>query len=428
MTDSRRFKRVLWVSAAALVLAACSSSSKTSSSSPTTAAAGSQQSTGSTSAPTTGSAGSTGSAAAPTGSPIVIGGICDCTSPFGNIAQNFEPYRAWVSYVNASGGINGHPIKFLWADSKSNPGVAVADVQSFVQNDHAIAIVDFSNADLSFQSYLQSKNIPVVGSGNSSNTFFTNPDFYPEGQTMDAVIYSQVAVAQAAGAKSIGVMYCAEAPTCAAAVGPFKQAGQKLGVAVTVSLKIPVVAPNYTAACVASQEAHTQALSVLQGFAAVDHVISDCTKQGYKPVWVADGLDIAPSFASTPGGLYLNVTNVPYFADIPANRTMNAAFDKYFPGLRTNPNFNETWTSEWDSGLLFAHAAKAGGLGANGSTPTSAQLVQGLNSLKGDTLDGTAPPLTFTAGQPHPVDCWFTALMKDGKASLPNGLQTTCEK
>jgi branched-chain amino acid transport system substrate-binding protein len=82
----------------------------------------------------------------------------------------------------------------------------------------------------------------------------------------------------------------------------------------------------------------------------------------------------------------------------------------------------------WDSGLLFAEAARAGGLGANGSTPTSAQLIRGLESRRGDTLDGTAPPLTLTAGQPHPVDCWFEALMKNGKSSLPIGTQTVCEK
>ena len=183
--------------------------------------------------------------------------------------------------------------------------------------------------------------------------------------------------------------------------------GRRLGLTVPVSLKIPATQPNYTAACLASQEAHTEAMSVLQAFAAVNHVISDCTKQNYHPVWVADGLDVAPSFANTPGGLYLNVTNVPYFADIPANTTMNAAFDKYFPGLRTNPNFNETWASQWDSGLLFGDAAKAGGLGANGSTPTSAQLVQGLNSLHGDTLGRHGPaahlprlgsPIPSTAG------------------------------
>jgi branched-chain amino acid transport system substrate-binding protein len=428
MTNKRPFRRVLWVGAAALVLAACSSSSKTSSSSPTTAAAGSQQSTGSTSQSSTGSAGSTGSAATATGSPIVIGGICDCSGPFGNIANDFEAYRAWVSSVNDSGGINGHPIKFTYLNDQSNPGLAITDVHTLVETDHAIAIVDASNDDVGFQSYLQSKGVPVVGSGNSSDPFFTNPDFYPEGQTMDAVIYSQVAIAKGAGAKNIGVMYCAEAPTCAAAVGPFKQAGQQLGLTVPVSLKIPATSPNYTAACIASQQAHTEALSVLQAFAAVDHVVSDCTKQGYHPVWVADGLDLAPSFATTPGGLYLNVTNIPYFVNTPAIQKMNAAFDKYFPGLRTSPLFNEGTASMWDSGLLFAAAAKAGGLGANGSAPTSAQLVKGLNSLTNETLDGTAPPLTFKAGQPHPVDCWFEALMKDGKASLPIGTQTVCMK
>ena len=50
---------------------------------------------------------------------------------------------------------------------------------------------------------------------------------------------------------------------------------------------------------------------------------------------------------------------------------MNAAFDKYYPGLRSSPSFSEGTASIWMSGLLFADAAKAGGLGANGSTPTS---------------------------------------------------------
>jgi hypothetical protein len=37
-----------------------------------------------------------------------------------------------------------------------------------------------------------------------------------------------------------------------------------------------------------------------------------------------------------------------------------------------------------------------------------------------------APPLTFTSGQPHPVDCWFTFALKNGTFSLPQGMSTTC--
>jgi branched-chain amino acid transport system substrate-binding protein len=53
-------------------------------------------------------------------------------------------------------------------------------------------------------------------------------------------------------------------------------------------------------------------------------------------------------------------------------------------------------------------------------------LVKGLQSLKGDTLDGWAPPLTFAANQPHPVDCWFTTEVKNGRFQMPLGLKTTC--
>jgi branched-chain amino acid transport system substrate-binding protein len=295
-----------------------------------------------------------------------------------------------------------------------------------IQTDHAIAIVDATGVDAGWAPYVQALQVPVVGSGTSSVAFNTNPDFYPEGQTMDSVIYSQVAVAKAAGTKSVGVMYCAEAPTCEEAVTPFKQAGQKQGMAVPVALKIAAATPTFAAACLASQQAGAQAMSVLQEFSVVDKVISDCTKQGYHAVWVADGLDLAPSWVSTPGGLYANVTNVPYFASLPSITTMNAAFDKYYPGMRTSANYNEIYLSLWASGILFADAAQAGGLGANGSTPTSAQLVKGLTSLHGDTLQGMASPLTFPAGQPHPVDCWFSSLSKDGKQQLPNGTNVTC--
>jgi branched-chain amino acid transport system substrate-binding protein len=105
---------------------------------------------------------------------------------------------------------------------------------------------------------------------------------------------------------------------------------------------------------------------------------------------------------------------------------MNAAVDKYYPGLRQNPNlWGEFVVLSWPSGLLLEHAVKAGGLGPS-DTPSPAEIIKGLQSLKGDTLDGWAPPLTFPAGQPHPVDCWFTARMHNGVSALVNNGQLTC--
>src|SRR4029077_8467892 len=117
---------------------------------------------GSTSASQSTSQQSTGSAAAaPTGSPIVIGVMCQCTGPLLTNPGQFDPYKAWIDTVNASGGINGHPLKFVYFDDKSNPGVSITDVHTLVQTDHVIAIVDATNVDQGWASYVQSAGVPV---------------------------------------------------------------------------------------------------------------------------------------------------------------------------------------------------------------------------------------------------------------------------
>jgi branched-chain amino acid transport system substrate-binding protein len=427
MTDWRRtrvIKRIFCVLGVALAVAACSSSSKSGSGSQPT----SQATTGSATTGSAGSAatGSTGSAA--TGSPIVIGGVCSCTGPLGNFPNEMDAYKAWVDTVNASGGINGHQVKFISIDDQGNPGNSEAAVKTLVQSDHAIALVDLTNLDEGWASYVQSANVPVIGAGNSTTPFFMNPDFYPEGQTEDALFASIIEAAKAAGASNLELIYCAEAVQCQEGIAPLKQTGTALGLPVTIASEVSASAPNYTAQCVTAQQAHVTAVFVADIFTVVNKVAANCAQQGYHPKYIVDGLDLAPNFTSVNGDLYAPVSNLPYFASTSATQTMNAAFDQYFPGLRKSSDFNEQFLGLWASGLLLQDAAKAGGLGANGSTPTSAQLIQGLQSLKGDTLDGLAPPLTFAAGQPHPVHCWFESAMHNGAFTLTQGTTTSCEK
>jgi branched-chain amino acid transport system substrate-binding protein len=123
----------------------------------------------------------------------------------------------------------------------------------------------------------------------------------------------------------------------------------------------------------------------------------------------------------------MEFNDLPFFATTSNVQAMDAALDKYYPGLRTNANiFSALAAYSWPSGLLLEDAVKAGGLTPT-ATPSSAEIVTGLESLKGDTLDGWAPPLTFAAGQPHPVDCWFTGRVQNGVPVLANNGQVTCE-
>jgi branched-chain amino acid transport system substrate-binding protein len=134
--------------------------------------------------------------------------------------------------------------------------------------------------------------------------------------------------------------------------------------------------------------------------------------------------------ASSPAiknNLWLASEVAPIFAQTPEAQAMNAAVDKYYPGLRQNANiWTENAVGAWVSGLLLEDALKAGGLSPS-TTPTAAEIVQGLQSLHGDTLQGMAPPLTFTAGKPHLVDCWSVQRLENGVPTVLNNGGYTCK-
>jgi branched-chain amino acid transport system substrate-binding protein len=83
---------------------------------------------------------------------------------------------------------------------------------------------------------------------------------------------------------------------------------------------------------------------------------------------------------------------------------MVSAFKKYEPGLMSNPNYNGEVDEAWTSGLLLAAVSRPV---SRAPLITSAEILKGLDSLKGDTLDGMSPPLTYHAGKPNTTDCWF---------------------
>jgi branched-chain amino acid transport system substrate-binding protein len=416
MSFQGRLSTVAAAVAAVVVVGACSSSSKPASSNPTSA--------GSTSA-----SGSAGSTAQATGVPIKVGFMCTCGGPFGATDVPIEQvYKAWVNTVNASGGLEGHPIQLITEDDEANPGTAVSNAQTLI-SDHVDAIADMSLVDQTWASAVQKANIPVVGVGTANNPFNTNPDFYPEAQTNDSAVYSNIATAKAEGATKLAYFYCAEAATCAESLPQWKKLGQQLGVPVVYTASIAAAQPNYTAQCVAAEQAGIKALFIGHGSPVVARVAADCNRQGYHPAYFTEGLGYASLIQNSPGinqNLWSPYENLPYWVNAPEVQTMNTALDKYYPGLRTNPNtFSEQSAGAWVSGLLLRDAVKAGGLGAS-DTPSSAEIIKGLESLKGDTLDGWAPPLTFAANQIHHVDCWFTGHLQNGVNMLANGGKVTC--
>lgn len=399
-------RKILAVVGAALAVAAsvsaCSSSSSTSGS------------------------GSTSAKAA--GSPIKVGVECSCSGPFGTtIADGWNVVQAWAKSVNASGGLNGHPVDLTEENNGSVPGTAATQAQTLI-SDKVDVIIDLDILDAIWEKTASAARIPVVGGNFSSPQYYTDPNWYPSGQTNDSITYAVVATARKAGATTLGQLYCAESAQCAESVPLIEAAGKTLGVKDPYNASIAATAPNYTAECVAAKQAGVKALFIGDTTSIIARVAEDCTEQGYNPVYVTEGTGFTNQALTTPGledNLWSPYPILPFFSDSPAVTAMNAVLDKYFPGMRRNDNaWSEFAVQAWTAGLLIERAVKNAGVTAN-ETVSPAVITKGLDMVSDDTLGGFSPSLTFTAGHPHKVDCWYTGRVQGGKASQIGGL--TCE-
>ncbi len=74
-----------------------------------------------------------------------------------------------VEYINAHGGVLGHPIKLITWDTKADPATGVAGAQNFVSR-HVNAVVGFFNSDVTIPAIriLEQANIPLFGDNPST--------------------------------------------------------------------------------------------------------------------------------------------------------------------------------------------------------------------------------------------------------------------
>jgi branched-chain amino acid transport system substrate-binding protein len=354
--------------------------------------------------------------------------MCSCSGPFGStVSVAWSVVQAWQKSVNAAGGLNGHPVQLTEKDNGSVPGTALTDAQSLISAKVDV-IFDLDILDEVWQKAASAANIPVIGGNFSSPSYYQDPNWYPSGQTNDSITYSVAATAKKAGATNLADLYCAESVQCQESVPLIKAAGQSVGVPVVYNASIAATAPNYTAQCVAAKQAGVTAIFIGDSLSVIARVASDCSRQGYNPIFVTEGTGFTNQALTTPGlkdHLWSSYPILPYFSDASAVTAMNAVLDKDYPGLRENTTtWSEYAAQAWTAGLLIAQAVKNAGITASEAV-SPAVITRGLDKVSNETLGGFSPPLTFAAGKPHTVDCWYTGRAQGGKASQVGGL--TCK-
>ena len=410
---------------AVLVLSACGSSSSKSASSSTPASTAASSSGGSTS---TGSGAASGSSAK--GAPIKLGTIATCSGPLASSLGGACPtMKAWASYVNANGGINGHPVQMTVLDDANSPTTALTEAKQLVQQDHVIAIVGMYSQEVgTWASYVDKAGVPVLGGFSDASTFATDPNFFASGGDIEASVYGLAATAKAQGKTKLGIVTCTEVAVCKQASGLFQVITPTVPGAQFVSnAAVSSTEPNYTSSCLAAKGKGVAAEWIDEAGAILQKIADQCAQQGFKPLILSTAGTYSPPLAKDANlnGAVSTASDIAVSADsTPATKAFHAAMAKYAPGVsNTSTQWNVTLTQVWSGGLLFQAAAKAAHIGP---TSTAADVKKGLYALKNATLGGFAPPLTFTKGKPFGSSCYFLQDISGGALSNAGGTKPYC--
>jgi branched-chain amino acid transport system substrate-binding protein len=366
------------------------------------------------------------------GTPIVIGSVGTYTEGAGGIESAGRPaIEAWASWVNSHGGINGHPVKLIVDDNMNDQAQAVSMVQQLVQQDHVIAFVSNQDGSLNagYANYLDQKRIPVLGgSVYTLQPWISNPMFFPEGLTAIQDITSLVVSAGKLGYTKIGSLACSEAAQCADTNILAKSIVDAAGLHYVYGGLVSSTAPDYTASCLAAEQAGAKALILVIPTAAEGQTIAgDCQRQNYDPSYIIPGEAIGAGYlqSSSFNNAFTSAPTLPWFSTAPAAKDFQAAMKEYTTINLNSTKIEEplTATDAWVSGLMFQEAVKLSG--AKG-IPTSADILAGLAKFKDETLGGMAAGLTYTDPANKTENCYFTMQIKNQHFTLPNGATPSC--
>jgi branched-chain amino acid transport system substrate-binding protein len=374
----------------------------------------------------------------PTKSEIVIGTISART---GTAAVEWvhDTATTWQKWVNANGGINGHPVKVVSVDSKGDPAVAQAAVKELVEEDGIIAMV--GSNDQTIQAWfplLEDANIPGIG-GTCYYAFVlcsgppggdASPLYFSATTTVPAITDAVVVAAANAGKKDFGGVVCAEVAACAQVETFYKLTAPEVGMEYGGIVKVSASQSDYNAECLKLKQDGVDSAQLAVFETTAVRVMQDCATQGYKPFWTISAgtgseVNMKKFSEILDGPINGAIDGFPWWSKDPQVKAMRAAWKKYSPGKDYK---DSTVTAAWAAFELFRKAM------ANASdSPTSQEVIDAMYELKDEDLGGLLPQkLTYTPGEPAPfVNCfWLDKYTPKGgmqvvKTSDPSGNSKT---
>jgi branched-chain amino acid transport system substrate-binding protein len=269
--------------------------------------------------------------------------------------------------------------------------------------------------------------IPVVGGDAVGHEWNRNQWLYPQGGSFEPVIELRLRYLVGLGKPKIGLLYCVEAGACTEVADVAPKLAQRAGAEIVMRSPVSITQTDFTAQCQNAKNAGAQALLLGVDGSSIGRVARSCASLGYKPLLIANGLLISATQSKDPNvranQLLTTTATAPWMRqDTPGQKEFAAAMARYSP----TGELDAAAMVAWSAGKLFEAAMKR-----VGPEPVTTQVVlTGLGKIRNETLDGLAPPITFSPGQSGApeVKCAFVELLTSEGWTAPEGSKPRCLK
>ncbi|HET9772734.1 MAG TPA: ABC transporter substrate-binding protein [Acidimicrobiia bacterium] len=387
-----------------------------------TAAGAASAGSGTSATPSAGARGGAGSVPLPPGegdgSVIRLGSIGVRSGPLGAAMQpTIDAARAWVNDINARGGLRGHPVELISVDDRGDPNQALALTRRLVEQDKVLAIYasHMPTTEQAVAPYLLEKGVPIIGTCICNTQVDNSQIVFQVGYgSLKGLSWAQLApVLDGSKARKAAVLYCREAQTCTDLRNAIRDWVTKGGVPIEVvyEAQISIAQPDFTAEVIQARQAGADVIVTLAENPTTIRVARSAHRQNWHPVIAtqqggSDERFIRDGGADVEGALISHTTaswvNSPLMADY------RDAMARYVPGGVRGGMGAHTWVA----GKLIEKLAER-----FPAKPSSADVLAGLYSLRGETLGGRIPPTSYVKGQGN-ADvniCSVTARIENSK-------------
>ena len=325
---------------------------------------------------------------------IKIGLLTDLTGIYSSAYTTAaEGINAYVTMVNDDGGIDGHKLSYVAADTASTPTGAETAAQVLVQRDNVFAVVADSGVTFGAEPYLLQQGVPLVGAPLDGPEWDSpkNTNMFASTGTMDL---NSVSSAPGEFMKAHGVTSCtaigdqnsASAASATADVESCVAAGLKNGY---VNSQQAGGSTDVGAIALAIKKAGVNGVDVPAAPSTGFALLAALKQLGVNlKVLLLDtgyGGDLLASSASVQAGqgVMFASQGQPAELNTPATQKMAAALAKV--GVTGPPTFAEQVS-------YISMAAVAAGLKAAGQAPTQKSFMGALRTIDNFSADGLLSP------------------------------------